>query len=592
MDYEKTKKAIYFMFSSAFLVSIWAIFEHFGKSFSCLIFQDFGKFDVSCWVQDVQTRVFATFGQPNWLAAWIVAITPLTWSFILASKIKNQNSKIILWWMLFVMLFLTLIFTKSRSGYLGFGVAILVFWAYTAYKYIKENILKDYFYTFGIFMAFSLSLIAIFGTPWTPKLGDIINKLPKTQETQETKVQETKTYQGPALEVGGTESGQIRKIVWKGALEIWKNNPVFGTGVETFAFSYYKHRPIEHNLVSEWNFLYNKAHNEYLNFAATTGTVGLISYLVLIAVIIKLFIEKIKIHKSREDLKLFILNLALLSGFVSILITNFFGFSVVAVALLFFLFPAFSITLSQSGVDYNKNDKIGKPTNLRIVLITLSFGFVFFVLNSIYKYWYADSLYAQGNFDKDSGLIVQSRNNLFKATEYSPKESVFWNSLSKSTGNLAIYYAETGDMETARQIAARAVAESDNTISLSPVNVVHKRARVQMLVNLSPIDASYLKLAKITLLDATKLAPTDANIFYNLSLIYLRTGDIQAFVNTIKKTIEMKPNYKEARLALARYLISENEPQLAKNELLYILENISRDPETEKELENIEKKIE
>jgi len=72
---------------SGVIVSIWAIFEHFGHSFSCLLVT--GQFDVDCWVQNVQARVFASTGQPNWLAAWIVALSPLTWSFALNAKIKN-----------------------------------------------------------------------------------------------------------------------------------------------------------------------------------------------------------------------------------------------------------------------------------------------------------------------------------------------------------------------------------------------------------------------------------------------------------------------------------------------------------------------
>ncbi|MFA6814582.1 MAG: hypothetical protein WCR60_03490, partial [Patescibacteria group bacterium] len=45
---------------AAFLISLYAIPEHFGHSLSCLIVT--GKYDVNCWVQDVQNRVFATFG--------------------------------------------------------------------------------------------------------------------------------------------------------------------------------------------------------------------------------------------------------------------------------------------------------------------------------------------------------------------------------------------------------------------------------------------------------------------------------------------------------------------------------------------------
>ncbi len=103
--------------------------------------------------------------------------------------------------------------------------------------------------------------------------------------------------------------------------------PIFGTGVETFAYSYYETRPVGHNYVSEWNFLYNKAHNEYLNFAATTGSVGLSSYLILIVVSVFVFIKN-----KRADL---------LAGYAAIGLTNFFGFSVVVVSLLFFFVPCY-----------------------------------------------------------------------------------------------------------------------------------------------------------------------------------------------------------------------------------------------------------
>ncbi|MBI2011614.1 hypothetical protein HYS91_02480 [Candidatus Daviesbacteria bacterium] len=47
-----------------FLVSLYAIPEHFGVSPSCLILT--GSLNADCWVQDVEARVFATLGQPNW----------------------------------------------------------------------------------------------------------------------------------------------------------------------------------------------------------------------------------------------------------------------------------------------------------------------------------------------------------------------------------------------------------------------------------------------------------------------------------------------------------------------------------------------
>ncbi|KKQ93473.1 MAG: hypothetical protein UT19_C0011G0018 [Candidatus Woesebacteria bacterium GW2011_GWB1_39_10b] len=325
MRYNTVVKSIRILFISTFLVSIWAIFEHFGHSFSCLLVPEFGTFDVSCWVQDVQSRVYATLGQPNWLAAWIVAIIPLTWALALNPKSQIPNSKQIsnykllnklLWILLSSIFFITLLYTKSRSGILAFALAFLLFWAFSfllsSFNKIHTTGAKKLIVNYFLIVLLTTITIAFsVGTPWTPNLMELVNN-----DKLITNNQSQITLPGPALEVGGSSSAEIRKIVWKGAVEIWKHYPILGTGVETFAFSYYNYRPVEHNLVSEWDFLYNKAHNEYLNFAATTGTVGLLSYLTLIVSTLLLFVKYLKFN----------LSIALLSGYVSILVTNFFGF--------------------------------------------------------------------------------------------------------------------------------------------------------------------------------------------------------------------------------------------------------------------------
>src|SRR5439155_4527129 len=137
-----------------------------------------------------------------------------------------------------------------------------------------------------------------------------------------------------AGELGGTDSGKIRLLVWTGAINAWKNHPLIGTGVETFAFAYYKYKPAAHNLTSEWDFLYNKAHNEYLNYLATTGIFGLGSYLLLIAWFIiysLLFIVKRRPYTAGH-----LLFASLLASYLAYLVYNFFLFSVVIIAIFFY----------------------------------------------------------------------------------------------------------------------------------------------------------------------------------------------------------------------------------------------------------------
>ena len=73
---EKISRLISVMLITAGIISFYGALEHFGYSPSCYFLT--GKFNVACWVQDVQNRVFATLGQPNWLAAYLAVLIPIT----------------------------------------------------------------------------------------------------------------------------------------------------------------------------------------------------------------------------------------------------------------------------------------------------------------------------------------------------------------------------------------------------------------------------------------------------------------------------------------------------------------------------------
>ena len=411
-----------------------------------------------------------------------------------------------------------------------------------------------------------------------------MNFVNKSKNLQSSGLQaDAQKPQGPALAVGGSESGEIRKIVWTGAIDVWKNYPILGSGLETFAFAYYNFRPLEHNLVSEWDYLYNKAHNEFLNIAATTGSIGLLSYAILVFASIYLFLK--------ENRKKRLILIALLSGYVSILVTNFFGFSVVPVGLQFFLYPAFAIALRESGSKNNELSKVELSTihkvSIGIVIILASY---FLVLIS--RYWYADFVYAKGKLENDSGNFIEGKKLLIKAVNLSESEAIFWDELSQSSTGIALALYEKEDQERAQDFADFAIAESEKAIQLSPANVNLKRNGAILFIKLSVINPNYLINARDTLLSATAQAPTDAKLFYNLGLVYIRTGEIDKAIETLEETIEMKTNYRNARFALALVLIDEGEKKQAMKELEYILEFIgSDDPLVRQELEELKETI-
>lgn len=573
------------LFTTTTLTSIWGILEHFGHSFSCLIVPEFHVFDVSCWIQDVQSRVYATFGQPNWMAAFLIAVIPITWAISINNyKFSIFNIKIKSFWIghiLSAIFFVALIYTKSRSGFLAFAVSDILFWGlgFLATIKIKANLTKI-LKSFAICHLLFLILISINGSPWTPPLKDYLSR--QKNITQEVPATPPNKVAGPALEVGGTESGKIRNIVWKGAIDVWKHFPIFGSGVETFAFSYYQYRPLEHNLVSEWDYLYNKAHNEYLNFAATTGTVGIIAYLTLIGLIIYqisnlkfLITKEVPSPKSQKsDLSgepeiSFVRN-SLLSGFISILITNFFGFSVVPVTLLFFLIPAASWILQKQNSDEFEN-KIQKINSTQIILISLSILIFSYFIVLITRYWRADNLYAKGIINNDAGNYALARNYLVKAIKLSTNEPVFWDELAKSTASIALLANKEEKNDLVNELLLNFNFESGKALNLSLANINIKRNQASLYIQLSTIKPEYLLTAKELLIESIKLAPTEAKLLYNLAIAYYRTGDIDSAINLMEKTVSYKANYKDAYFALSLMYLDKEDNEKAKENLEYIL---------------------
>ncbi len=543
------------VFPGAAIVALFGVAEHFG-------------IDKSIWVQDVQSRVFSTLGQPNWLSAWLVALIPILWAFLFSSKFRS--TKFWLYFSLSVLFFWTLIFTKSRSGLLGFAVAFATFWGFYFLQRNNKNITP-----FAIIVTSLLVISLISGTQYSPSLSSLIGASPAQSDTKS---------KGPVLETGGTESGTIRGIVWKGAFDIWAHYPVFGTGVETFAFSYYKFRPAEHNLTSEWDFIYNKAHNEFLNMAANSGTVGLAAYLYLIGASIFIFINKTRSIIDGESLYL---QIALLAGYVSLSVTNFFGFSVVPTQLQFFLFPAFAVALSMNETEKTKNGKI-LLAGMQKILIFILLPLALYLLLLICRYWLADINFAKGKAVSDAGQPDVGASYIVKALEYEPNQAIYHNALAGSYISIALYYNKEKDDENLQKFADLATTESDKALSLSPANMNVRRTRFGVYIMLAGIEPKYLTRARDTIIEAITYAPTDAKLYYNLGLVYARTDDPDKAIETFKKTIELKANYKEPRLALAYLLIDKKEYPEAKAQLEYILKYIDpNDSLTKQALESV-----
>lgn len=578
---EEVIKILIISFITGAFIALYGVLEHFG-------------IDAQYWVQDVKNRVFSTLGQPNWLAAYLSVLIPI------AIALGLVNSKRTLLTSSFYLLvsslfYLALLYTKSRSGFLGLGTGIV--FLFTIYFWHNRqsfpNItLKKFInlhrYILAVFIALSL-LTFIVGSPFEKfnqfTFEGVKNRLTTQTGLAASEVPLQRGGVGPALETGGTESGEIRKIVWKGAIDIARAYPLFGSGVETFAFAYYKFRPAAHNLTSEWDFLYNKAHNEYLNYAATTGFVGLAAYLGIILTFIVVCIKR-KILNTDYLL----LPTSLVAGYISILVSNFFGFSVVIINLYFFLIPAM-VFITSGVLDPKKIFVLrlfknsSKPSTIQLINIAVVIFIAYYLLLNLTLFWLADVFYARGyNLDR-AGQFEKGYQYLISAVEKRSDEPVFREELASNMAILATAFHAQDQASTAAKLVDQSILTSREVVKKHPNNVTFWKSQARMFYTLSAIDEKYLSDALIALQQASLLTPTDAKISYNLGLLYGQTEQPGLAIKTLEETIRLKPNYRDAYFALGLFYDEKEERQKAIEAMDYILKNIaSTDAEATQQL--------
>lgn len=562
------------LFAGAGIVSVYGILEHFGHSFSCFLATQGQAFDTACWIQDVKNRVFASFGQPNWLAAYLITLLPL--SVFLTHAAQKTHTK----WLGIISvgsLLLTLIFTRSRSGILGAAVGLFIFglvFLYVGWRKDHLRTFKTHTQSWHIWVILGLFLLifANFETPFFPAFKTLI--LPKPKQEQPVTPQDTAP---PAnrLDIGGTDSGEIRKIVWEGAIKVWKRYPILGSGVETFGYSYYQDRPVEHNYVSEWDFLYNKAHNEFLNFLATTGAFGFLSYCFLL---ISFFFHTTRRMRNAIELdrhQRAILYGSLMAGVVSLTISNFFGFSTVMVTIILFIYFALSELFEAPLLPASQIPKELQNWQYTATVFMAVIGLI--LTYKIYAYWSADVAFTRGKAMLSQGLLEPGLYELSRAISKNPEEALFYDTLAEQYASYSILFANAGQATDSAELGHRAIQASDLVMELNPRQTNYYKSRARIFINLAQFDPQYLQQAKTTLVQARTLAPTDPKIVYNLGLIELWLGNSKEGISQLQAATALKPDYEVAHWQLIQEYEKENKISEAKAELVYILEHINPD---------------
>ncbi len=293
------RAAVYVLITVAIIACSYGLVQYFGFE--------------PLWPKQVQYfegRIVSTFGNPAFLASFLVMIIPLVAALWLNAKTKA--SKVILS-LLFLLVFTTLLATSARSALAGLAVAFLIFILYL-YKLGYRREIK----------VLSVSLLALV------ILAGSIVYFSSQKDLLRSRIEGVIKPQ--AL---GT-SLQQRFLIWCCSLEMFYQHPFTGQGWGLFElfYPYYQFSYLKNPAFASYRTHANHAHNELLQIAAELGTAGILLSLYFISLLTRQAKRLLTSKITREQQ---LIALGIFSGIIGLIVDSMFNvsFHITAPAMVF-----------------------------------------------------------------------------------------------------------------------------------------------------------------------------------------------------------------------------------------------------------------
>jgi O-antigen ligase len=242
---KQLERLVLVLIFSSVPISVHAIFQHFGIDFMTSL-------------SHTDIRAFSTLGSALHLGAYLIMIMPLTlaWTF---SREKVWQK--LMFGAFFVLQCFALLFTYTRSAWLGIVFGLIFFFPAWAVK--QKSLRNTAAVSAGILflILFCVSLFSRANILHLPKGNEFLERAASIFDLK-------------------SESNAQRLVVWQKSAEIIKARPILGYGPENFYYAFFKNYPPELTKLPEPNF--DRAHNQVLDLGVTTGVLGIISFVGII----------------------------------------------------------------------------------------------------------------------------------------------------------------------------------------------------------------------------------------------------------------------------------------------------------------------
>jgi len=252
-------------------------------------------------------KAFSTMGNPNFLGSYLVLSIPMPIYLYF-----NKGKKLGL--IAYCILFLALLTTRTRGAWIGTFISLI---AFIVLYFFRSGIRKIEWKKILIVFLASITMILFFiltsGSEFFTRFFSVFEDLSVIVKQEES----------------AYLSGSTRVYIWEKVVELIKMRPFFGFGLDTMYIA------LESNfrgqIIGDLGKYVNwdKAHNEYLNIAVSSGIPSLLAYFGFLFFALKKGIKKMKFHKAYVPL---------LAAIIGYLVQAIFNIQVVMVYYLFFAY--------------------------------------------------------------------------------------------------------------------------------------------------------------------------------------------------------------------------------------------------------------
>lgn len=490
-DRPQLKRLLTSIFIGGLLVSLYGLVQYYGYDFLPYVF----KYE--------KGRIYSTVGNPSLLANYLVIILPFSVGLYLAGSSAIEKA---FFGFGSLVIFAALITTFARGGWIAAVLALLTLILLASKSYRWQIIV------------FGLLMMMVFGLFFALRTGSSVTTL-SSRLSSVVNISEGSTAQ--------------RFEIWKAAINVVADRPLFGSGPDTFVLTYPRYETVK---MAGDDDLADNAHNWPLQLAATLGVPAALSFLLIFYFFLR---QGIGLTRNDADQLRGVLIGALVAGGVGYFIAALVTVTIVEGGFIVWLLFGLVGSLSSTSVKKFSWRQEFFPLRLAVFvsLILLAFILLYFLI----KLMIADIHYETGNRLRKQGFFVESLAHYTTTISLNEYEDRYLSDLAK--------------LYRAKRVTLKSVQDLDKEINIlrtaqknNPLVVSHYQYLAEAYIWAGDFlkRPEYFKAGVSQLKKAEKLHPNSARTHYLLAISYFDLGENRRALAAAEKAVLPEPNIPKA----------------------------------------------